>query len=192
MPATLITPPAAEPVTLADIKALLRIEGTSEDALLTGLIRTAREHVEAATGRHLITQTWRLYLEAWPANRRVRVPFTPLRAVVACTVYDATGVPSSVAPARFAIDRSRSVSLVVVDQAAASPVRATNGIELDVETGHGVPADVPAELVEAVKRLAALWYEHRLDRDLARLAPTPALVDALMEPWRVPAFGRGR
>jgi uncharacterized phiE125 gp8 family phage protein len=191
MPTTLITPPAAEPVPLAEIKALLRVEGTSEDALLAGLIRAAREHVEAATGRHLVTQVWRLYLEAWPANRRVRVPFAPLRAVAACTVYDAGGTASAVPLARFAVDRTRGTALVVVDDAAAAPTRAVNGIELDLETGHGTPAEVPAPLVEAVKRLAALWYEHRLDRDAASLAATPPLVEALIAPWRVPLFGRG-
>jgi uncharacterized phiE125 gp8 family phage protein len=43
-------PPLAEPVTLADLKAHLRIDANDEDDLLEGLIRVARAHLEAVTG----------------------------------------------------------------------------------------------------------------------------------------------
>jgi uncharacterized phiE125 gp8 family phage protein len=55
--------PAAEPVTLAEAKAHLRLADSSEDDLLTGLIRAARQDVERATGMALIDQHWRLVLD---------------------------------------------------------------------------------------------------------------------------------
>ncbi len=58
-----ITSPAAEALTLADVKAHLRLEDGNEDPLLAALIATAREHLERSTGLCLITQTWRLYLD---------------------------------------------------------------------------------------------------------------------------------
>ncbi|CUX16475.1 hypothetical protein AGR6A_Cc110025 [Agrobacterium sp. NCPPB 925] len=42
----LIYPPQAEPLTLAEVKAHLRLDGNEEDALLAALLRTAREHLE--------------------------------------------------------------------------------------------------------------------------------------------------
>ena len=44
--------PAAEPISLADAKAHLRIDGSDEDALLTALIAAARMFVER-------TSAWR-------------------------------------------------------------------------------------------------------------------------------------
>ena len=58
---------AVEPVTLAEVKAHLRLDHASEDELLGGLIRAAREEVERATGLALIDQDWRLVIDEWPA-----------------------------------------------------------------------------------------------------------------------------
>ena len=61
--------PGAEPVTLAEAKDHLRLQHASEDELLAGLIRAAREDVERATGMALIDQTWRLALDALAMQR---------------------------------------------------------------------------------------------------------------------------
>ena len=69
---TRISAPAAEPVTLAEAKAHLRVVDAVEDTLISGLIKAAREEVEAATGLALISQNWRLYLDCWPPSGLVR------------------------------------------------------------------------------------------------------------------------
>ena len=56
--------PALEPVTLAEAKAHMRLGHDSEDALIAGLIRAARDEVERTTGTALIDQDWRLALDA--------------------------------------------------------------------------------------------------------------------------------
>src|SRR5690606_27665590 len=69
--------PAAEPVTLAELKAHLRLEHDSEDALLNGLNRAAREDLERTTGLALIDQNWRLALDKWPRDGCVAVMLHP-------------------------------------------------------------------------------------------------------------------
>ena len=66
MTAALITPPALEPVALADAKAHLRLDTDDDDELITAAIAAARVHVEAMTRRCLIEQGWRVYLDRWP------------------------------------------------------------------------------------------------------------------------------
>ena len=51
MSVTTLTPPASEPVSLAEAKTLLRIDAADEDTLLASLIVTARHTVETRTGR---------------------------------------------------------------------------------------------------------------------------------------------
>ncbi len=64
-----IEQPSAEPLTLAQVKAHLRVEHTDEDGLLSGLISIARQFLEAETGLCLMRQRLRLYLDRWPRRR---------------------------------------------------------------------------------------------------------------------------
>lgn len=62
----LLTAPTVEPVDSDDVKAALRIDGTEFDALLPGLISSARQVAEQETGRAFVTQVWRAELDDWP------------------------------------------------------------------------------------------------------------------------------
>lgn len=68
----LITPPATEPVTIAEAHAYLRLDGnspeTAEDALLADLIAAAREWAEGVTRRAFISQVWEATLPQFPAG----------------------------------------------------------------------------------------------------------------------------
>ena len=79
-----LTAPAAEPVSLAELKDYLRIDAgdTSQDALLTDRGIAAREWAEAYTERRFITQQLRLWLDFFPGyidmkltGQRVSTPF---------------------------------------------------------------------------------------------------------------------
>ena len=65
----LIAVPTAEPVTLAEAKAWLRVDTTDEDATISTLIDSARENVEATTRLRLMAQGWRIVLDRWPFAR---------------------------------------------------------------------------------------------------------------------------
>ena len=66
MPIKLRTPPAGEPLSLAEVKLHLRIDNSDEDLLLTMLISAARLHAENVTRRAFMTQTYDLYLDRFP------------------------------------------------------------------------------------------------------------------------------
>lgn len=54
----LITPPASEPLTLAEAKVFLRIEHAADDALITRAVAAAREAAEHYLRCALLPQTW--------------------------------------------------------------------------------------------------------------------------------------
>ncbi|MGB6119246.1 MAG: head-tail connector protein [Mesorhizobium sp.] len=153
--------PAAEPVTLADAKAQLRIGHNSEDEFIAGLIRAARAEVEAQTGMALIDQSWRLALDRWPRDCLVMLRRYPVREILSVTVYGPDGEAMLVDPADYEADLIGRPARLHVKEATA-PVRRLNGIEIDFLAGFGeAGADVPDLLKRAILVLVAHWYEFR-------------------------------
>jgi len=187
MPSILLTPPAGEPVSLAEAKAFLRIEHNDDDEAIAALIAGARLHIEAQTRRALMTQVWRLTRDVWPTGGVLPLLPAPLRTLLAVRVFTAGGaqivdhesfeVDTVSAPARLAFARG----------AMPSPARAFGGIEIDIEAGYGDEAgDVPQPLRQAIKLLVAHGYENRaLIAASGEVAGVPASVMSLIAPWRV-------
>lgn len=185
MSAVLLTAPAAEPLSLADAKAFLRVEHDDDDAIITSLVASARNHVEALTRCGLITQTWRIVLDRWPENGRVAPKLGPLRTLIAARVLNEAGISNSLDVASFVVDRAGGV-IAAPCWSLPVPGRATAGIELDVAIGFGDAADVPAALLNAIRMLVAHWYENRgLVAIGQTVAMMPASVNAAINSHRV-------
>lgn len=145
----LIDPPLAEPLTLAEVKAHLRLDGGDEDALLLSLINTAREFLEGETGLCLIAQSWRLYLDRWPRGGVIPILKSPLQAILSVTVYDADGAGEVSLEDHLLDGAGRPARLWLRDP--PSPSRAVNGIEIDFSAGYGeAGTDVPDMLKRAM------------------------------------------
>ncbi|MGD9839603.1 MAG: head-tail connector protein [Afipia sp.] len=185
MPAYLVTAPAAEPLSLADAKAFLRVEHGDDDAIITALVSAARHHVEALARCALITQTWRLVLDRWPDGGRIVPRIGPLRVLAAARVFNAAGEASEIDPEIFAVDRAAG-ALAAPSWSLPVPGRSTAGIELDIEVGYGAAGDVPQRLLQAIRMLVAHWYENRgLIAIGSSVAMMPASVNAMIASHRV-------
>lgn len=156
-----LLPPAAEPVTLAEAKAHLRLDTSDEDGLLTALIRTARLHLEAETGLCLIARPLRLYLDGWPEGRVIPIVRGPVQTVETVTVYDALGMPVEVDASGYLLDGAARPARLVLPARPATE-RAVNGIEIDFTAGFGESgADVPDTQKRAMLLHVAAMFELR-------------------------------
>lgn len=188
MSAILLTPPASEPVPLAQAKLFLRVEHDADDELIAALIAAARVQLEAQTRRALITQTWRLVRDVWPAGGVLPILPVPLREVSAIGVYDAAGMLQMLDVEDFPIDTVSAPATLAFERGAMpAPGRPNGGIEIDIVAGYGDDAsDVPEPFRQAIRLLVAHWYENR--RVIAasgEVASLPASVASLIAPFRV-------
>jgi uncharacterized phiE125 gp8 family phage protein len=179
MPLLLLTPPAEEPIDLADAKAFARIDAGADDLLVTRLIVSARQHIEAATRRFLVTQGWRL-VSPPPTSATLAIPATPVAAVTAVRLRDSAGGVVALGPADWQAD----LALVPPRLTLLAPA-AGRTIEADLTLGYGGAATVPEGLRHAVRLLVATWYEDRgLVGSGSQGGALPGAVLALLSPFR--------
>ncbi len=176
--------PATEPVTLADLKAWLRLDGGDEDDLLVALLTAARLAVEEASGRRLVTQDWRLVRDAWPPDGVLILPLAPVQAVTVVRVRDAAGGAMVLPPSAWLLDAANDPPRLLLVGSPPVPGRRLGGIEVDVTAGYGPPAAVPEPLRMAVRLTAARLFEHRGDGQDETGAAVPPAAAALIAPSR--------
>ena len=181
----LVTPPAAEPVSRDDAKLHLRVDHADEDTLIDTLIASARLYVELRLRRVLVTQAWRLFLDAWPSTGTVELPLRPLVAVNGVVVYDGEGTPATIPATDYLVDLVSDPPRIVLRANRPRPGLAVNGIEIDLAAGYGAPADVPAPIRTAILQLAAHWYERREPVAFGgQPTSVPETLDGLLDPYR--------
>lgn len=187
MTAYLLAGPAAEPISLAEAKAHCRIDHDEEDGLLATLIAAARIHVEATTARALLTQSWRLAIDAWPACRQLALPVAPAAALLAVTTYDADGNAHEIDTGQFGLDGAVSPAWLLLPETVAGmpALRQRHGIHIDYSAGFGEEADaVPADLRQAILLLVGYWFENRDTADPPNGPAGPPALAPLLAPYR--------
>ena len=171
--------PAVEPVTVAALRAWLRLDDGAEDATLADLASSARRVVEEATGRAVGAGRFRLVLPAWPGGA-VAVPLTPITGVDAAWLAAPDGGRTALGPG----PGFPRLDPAVPDRLLFGPAPAGSAgcaVELALLAGEAEP---PAPLAQAIRMLAAGWFENRGD------GPSdpglPGSVFALLAPYRRP------
>jgi uncharacterized phiE125 gp8 family phage protein len=152
MPLVIVTPPAAEPLTLAMAKAHLRVDSTDEDTWITTAIQAAREDAEGYTERAFVTQALRLYLDSFPYS--IDLPRPPVQSVESITYLDADGAEQTLAESEYQTDLVRAPDSptpprILPAYGKSWPVtRAVpNAVWIDYTAGYGAgPDNVPARL----------------------------------------------
>lgn len=180
----LISPPAAEPVTLDEAKAHLKVDTADDDALIGTLIAAARSRAEWHTGRAFLTQSWKLSLDAWPCAGGIEIPLPPLQAVTSITTYALNDTATVLDPSLYQVDTASAPGRVALRFGVVPPVdlRRINAVEIAFTAGYGsAESDVPAPIREAILEFVANAYTNR--GDTAGELPLDAL--ALLAAYRV-------
>ena len=156
--------PATEPVTLAELKEHLRIDGTDQDSELTILLQAARENVEHQQKRQLITATWALTMDAFPAGPII-LPVPPLISVTSISYEDLAGDTQTWGASNYQVEITNERGSVTVEPNVTYPDTESgrrNAVTVTFTAGYGTSnSDVPETTRLAIMMLAAHWYENR-------------------------------
>lgn len=158
------TAPTVEPVTVEDAHLHLRVDSTADDVLIYNLIIAARQRVEADTDRALITQTWDIYCDEFPAsNAPFLVRGGTLQTVTSVTSYDESNVAATFASASYIADVASQPGRIVLNSTYSWPtdLRDANACVVRAVVGYGLPVAVPQQLKQAILLVVATMYEHR-------------------------------
>lgn len=136
----LLTQPTAEPVTVDDAKAALRIDGTEFDDVLPALIASARQVAEHEVGRAFVAQTWRAELDDWPADTDLIPVYRP--SACAITYWDGAAFVSLAGSGYVYAPSGRGTVLAPALDAAWPDLG-------DIAIGHRVRIDLTAGVAAA-------------------------------------------
>lgn len=90
----LITDAITEVVTLAEIKAFLRIDGNDFDNILTLFIKVSRQIGEKITGREFVEKEFKTYLDYFPSSNYCGIELrkSKLKSITSIQYYDESNV----------------------------------------------------------------------------------------------------
>lgn len=186
MPLKLITPPATEPLTLAEAKLHLRVDASDEDTYITGLIQAAREKAEHDTGRSLITQTWELALDEFP-TAGIKLQRPPLISITSIKYDDEAGVEQTLSSALYTTDLYETVGRVmpVYDTDWPNTLDSTNVVRVRYTAGYGSASAVPQGIKNWMLVVIGQLYEERGMIGQPGVIGTLPYIDRLLDAYRV-------
>jgi uncharacterized phiE125 gp8 family phage protein len=159
-----VTAPAALPISVAEAKAQMRVEGNDDDTIIERLVNAAVAFVDVqgVLGRAMITQTWGEWLAPNPST--VMLSLGPVQSVSAIKYYDIDGVLQTATLADFNVFGTPNRITITPKTGKAWPTTQTrdDAIEIEYVVGYGsTSASVPQTVRHALLMLVAHWYENR-------------------------------
>lgn len=179
------TQPALEPITLQEAKDHLRVDDDNEDALISELIKAAREHCENHIQMPLITQSLTYYTDCFDGVMELK---PNLQSVTSINYIDTDGNSQLLASTEYDVSTTDIIGSVypAIDKTWPSTQSVKNAVEIEFIAGYGLAADVPAPIKQAMLLLIGHYYQNREAVTVGvSITVTPMAVDMLLAPYRV-------
>lgn len=188
----LITSPSSYPVTLAEARVHLRVDGSGDDSWIESAIAAATQAAEHDTGRRFITQTWEAVFDAFP-DYAIELGLPPVQSIVSVKYIDAQGVLATLDPAAYVLDNDQLPGYALPADGYSWPraADAANAVRVRFVSGYGDnSASVPPPARHWILMHVGTAYKHR--ESVATGVSVAELVnryhDALLDPLRVYRF----
>lgn len=173
-----VSAPSAEPVTLAQAKAHLRVTASDEDTLITTLTKAARAHIEAACAVRFAARTG-VTAKCDSFDDLSRLPEAPVTSITSIAYLDATGASQTLASSVYELRADGlDAALVLKPDQVWPAIQAGSRITVTAAVGF---ATAPDDIVHAILMLTAHFYDNRATVSVGNIASElPFTVNALI------------
>lgn len=177
------TQPAIEPVTLAEAKLHLRVDGSDENALITSLITAARESCEYRIERTLISSGWTLTLNEFQDVIRLAMP--RVISVSSISYRDTNGNNQVMSAADYELANDPGYVVPASGVSWPSTYGGINDVTVVYTAGFGASAsDVPAPIRQWILLAIGDMYANR-ERSSDKPTVPHNFSDSMLDPYRM-------
>lgn len=179
-----ITAPPIEPVTVDEVKEHIRVDHSDDDIYISGLILAAREFVETAIDRTLITTPWMMTFDGFPPEIVLPKPPVSINVTAVVIAYkDAYQNTVTLPSNEYRVDRDSTPGVIRPPYGKSWPPHLTdqNSVTVQWYAGYGTSRDdVPQMIRHALLMIVGHFYERRLAYDSFAANEVPLGAKALL------------
>jgi uncharacterized phiE125 gp8 family phage protein len=147
------------------VSVLKYAASVADSGAISDIIKTAREYCEKFQNRAYVTQTWQLWLDAFPGKDYIEIPKPPLQSVSSVKYYDTDDAEYTLAATEYTVDDKSEPGKLFLRYNKTWPtttLRPYNGACVEFVAGYGdTGASVPDTARQAMLLLIGHWYENR-------------------------------
>lgn len=191
---SLNTAATVRPISLAEAKLHLRVDGNDDDTLIDAYISAATDRVEAIVRRKLISQVWDIYLDEFPDE--IVLPFSPVVSIGTFEYVDQDGATQTVSASVYELvapSGTRPDFAKIIrkpDQSWPTADARENAVHIRATFGYGAAgSNVPDAIRAAIMQLVGHLYQNREPVIVGSIASEiPLTTRYLLNPYRLFEF----
>lgn len=165
-----------------DIKTHLRIDSTTEDDYLNGLIAAATAHAEQSMQCSLLQ---REITATYFSGETFNLPRGPVVSIESVTIGS-----NPVDPSTYTVESYGTLDLLRFNNGNIQPYPAPATMTVTYTAGYGDdPTDIPADILHVIKCHVGLLYENREVATDRTITPVPLISDFYRMHSREPVVG---
>jgi uncharacterized phiE125 gp8 family phage protein len=159
------TAPTTEPLTRSEVKNYLKVDSTSDDALIDTLITAARQWVENHCALALLPQTVLEVFDGLPQGGTLNLRISPLREVSGLHYLDSAGAVQVMASGIYRVDTVTMPPRIIrkYDQTWPDTQNTPGNASAIYTAGYDNSSAVPAAIKTAMLLTIADMYDNRTD-----------------------------
>lgn len=203
MALSLVSGPSVAPITLEECKAHLKVDDTTDDALIDALIAVVLQYLDGQDGilgRGLVTQTWDYTIDRFPpdiiwyndfgywSQEPIMLPLRPVQSISSISYVDSDGATQTYSASNYSLSAdTNSMPRVDLGYSLTWPTtrQQRDAVTVRFIVGYGdVGSDVPEPIRQAMLLMIGHLYENRQTVSVGAMTEIPFTANALLAPYR--------